>query len=97
MGDSIPKISKAKRAGGEAQVVEHLPIKFKILSSTTNTTKKKKITNDGIVVHAYNPSTQEDEDGDSRVRSQPGLHSKTLHQNSNQKEMTNHSYSHLGM
>jgi hypothetical protein len=42
MGDSIPKISKAKRAGGEAQVVEHLPIKFKILSSTTNTTKKKK-------------------------------------------------------
>jgi hypothetical protein len=40
--DSISKITKAKRAGGEAQVVEHLPSKHKILSSNSSTRVGKK-------------------------------------------------------
>jgi hypothetical protein len=35
------KITKAKRAGGVAQVVECLPSKFKALSSKPSTEKKK--------------------------------------------------------
>jgi hypothetical protein len=31
-----------------------------------------------VVVHTYNPSTQEVEAGGSQVQSQPGLYSKTL-------------------
>jgi hypothetical protein len=37
-GDPISKITNAKRAGGVAQRVEHLPSKHKALSSTPNTT-----------------------------------------------------------
>jgi hypothetical protein len=36
------KITKAKRAGGVAQAVEHLPSKCKVWSSNPGTIKKKK-------------------------------------------------------
>jgi hypothetical protein len=36
----IQKIMKVKRAGGSAQVVEHLPGKLKALSSNPTNTKK---------------------------------------------------------
>jgi hypothetical protein len=39
--DTISKITKAKRTGGVAQVVEYLPRKNKVLSSNHNTAKKK--------------------------------------------------------
>jgi hypothetical protein len=32
----------------------------------------------GVVVHAFNPSTQEAEAGGLQVQGQPGLHSETL-------------------
>jgi hypothetical protein len=38
----ISKVTRAKRAGGGAQVVERLPHKHKVLSSNPGTTKKKK-------------------------------------------------------
>jgi hypothetical protein len=34
------KNSSQNRAGGEAQVIEHLPSKCEVLSSNTSTTKK---------------------------------------------------------
>jgi hypothetical protein len=34
-------MTKAKRAGGMAQVIEHLPSKLKALSSNPNTPNKK--------------------------------------------------------
>jgi hypothetical protein len=37
-----PKITKAKRTGGMAQVIEHLPDKHKVLSSKPDCQKKKK-------------------------------------------------------
>jgi hypothetical protein len=40
--DPILKISNTKRAGGVAQVVECLLSKHEVLSSNSNTTKKKK-------------------------------------------------------
>jgi hypothetical protein len=40
--DPISKITRAKRAGGVAQVVEPLPSKCKALSSNPKTKKKKK-------------------------------------------------------
>jgi hypothetical protein len=40
--DPISKITNTKRAGGVAQVVEHLPSKFEALSSNPNYRKKKK-------------------------------------------------------
>jgi hypothetical protein len=39
------KISNAKRAGGMAQEVEHLPSKCKALSSNPSTAKNKKLIN----------------------------------------------------
>jgi hypothetical protein len=39
--DLISKVAKAKKVGGVAQVVEHLPSQLKALSSTTNTIKTK--------------------------------------------------------
>jgi hypothetical protein len=38
----LSKITRAKRAGGMAQAVEHLPSKCDTLSSNPRTTKKKK-------------------------------------------------------
>jgi hypothetical protein len=40
--DSISKITRAKRAGDVAQVVEHLPNKCKASSSNANNKDKKK-------------------------------------------------------
>jgi hypothetical protein len=40
MQDLIPKITKAKRAGGVAQVVAHLPTNLEALSSNPTTTLK---------------------------------------------------------
>jgi hypothetical protein len=40
--NAIPKITRAKRPGGMAQVVKHLPSKHEALSSNPNTAKKKK-------------------------------------------------------
>jgi hypothetical protein len=37
----------------------------------------------GMVVYGYNPSTWKTEVGGLKVQGQPGLHSKTLHQNQN--------------
>jgi hypothetical protein len=42
MEDPIQEVTKAKRAGGMAQVVEQLPRKCKTLSSNPSTNKKKK-------------------------------------------------------
>jgi hypothetical protein len=39
--DRTSKITKAKRASGVAQVIEHLHSKHKALNSTPSTTKKK--------------------------------------------------------
>jgi hypothetical protein len=39
--DSISKITRAKSAGGMAEVVEHLSSKCKTLSSNSSTTKNK--------------------------------------------------------
>jgi hypothetical protein len=39
--DQAQKITKAKRAGSGAQVVQHLPSKCEVLYSTPSTTKKK--------------------------------------------------------
>jgi hypothetical protein len=41
MQDAISKITKAKRAEGEAQVVEFLPSKHEVLNSTSPKKKKK--------------------------------------------------------
>jgi hypothetical protein len=41
--DLISKITRAKRSGGMAQVVEHLPSKCETLSSNPSTGKKKKV------------------------------------------------------
>jgi hypothetical protein len=35
----------------------------------------------GVMMHAYNPSTQETEAGGLRIQGQPGLHNKTLSKN----------------
>jgi hypothetical protein len=40
MQDTILKITKAKRTGGMAQVVDHLPSRCKVLSSNSRMTKK---------------------------------------------------------
>jgi hypothetical protein len=40
--DPISKITRANRAGGVAQVEEHLPSKSEALSSNTSTAKNKK-------------------------------------------------------
>jgi hypothetical protein len=53
MQDSIPKITKAKRAGGMTQVVEHLPSKHKAPSSNPSTTKRKR---QSVVQVCYVPS-----------------------------------------
>jgi hypothetical protein len=39
-GDPISKITRVKRAGGLAQVIEYLPIKCEALNSTPSTTSK---------------------------------------------------------
>jgi hypothetical protein len=39
----------------------------------------------GTVVHTYNPSTMEVEEGGTQVQDQPGLQRKTLSENSNNK------------
>jgi hypothetical protein len=41
--DPISKITKVKRAGSMAQVVEYLHSKYKVLSSTPSTTKNLEI------------------------------------------------------
>jgi hypothetical protein len=41
----LKKISKEKKTGGMAQVVEHMPSKCKPLSSIPSTTKRKKENN----------------------------------------------------
>jgi hypothetical protein len=40
--ETISKITRERRAGGMTQAVEHLPGKFKALSSNPSTTKKEK-------------------------------------------------------
>jgi hypothetical protein len=53
MQDPVKKITEAKRNEGMVQVIEHLPGKYKALSSNPNTIKKKKWP--GFpVVHACN-------------------------------------------
>jgi hypothetical protein len=43
--EKLEMLSKNKRAWGMTQVVEHLPSKHEVLSSNTNTTTKKRMTN----------------------------------------------------
>jgi hypothetical protein len=43
------------------------------------TSKEMDLPQLGMEVHAYNPSTQETEAGDSQVQDKPWLHSKTLY------------------
>jgi hypothetical protein len=44
---------------------------------------------EAVVIHAYNPSTQEVDAGGSRVRGQPGLHEETLCQKKSKNNQTN--------
>jgi hypothetical protein len=41
MQGPIQKVAKAKRAGGVVQVVEHLPSKYKALSSSAHISRKE--------------------------------------------------------
>jgi hypothetical protein len=50
----------------------------------------KVITQLGVVVHAYNPSTWEAEAGGSLGQGQPGLHNKTKSQTKNNKKTGDH-------
>jgi hypothetical protein len=50
MGDSTHKIHKRKQAGDMAQVVQHLPGKYKALSSNLSTGKRKKKSRENILL-----------------------------------------------
>jgi hypothetical protein len=41
----VSKITKAKRAGSTAKTVEHLPRKYKVLSSNSSTAKNERHAN----------------------------------------------------
>jgi hypothetical protein len=59
------KCPKQKRAGGVAQVVEHLPSRCEVLNSNPKDCQKKKKASSGMMVSVCTPSYSEVEIGGS--------------------------------